>query len=419
MNIILFIIFLMIITSLIYSAAILQQIKNLKFKVDVYFFYFLGWLLYGAYPVLFCLISEACEFYSIFKFSVQLLYAVLFWVLGTSIAIKVNFHNKSYDRYRAHQKRKYIMILAVFTVIQLAEIYMSSLYTNFFEYLQNNYGNYNKQGLNSLTSSIPFFITGVLIFVHMNGFRKMASIFLLIFFIVFMFGGNRNIAIFNLISFIFLHFRGKYVSIFSVILGSILAISIASLIAVSREIGVAAVLGDPQKFDFFEKWIRNLSRYTNSEFGVMYRHVKYLEVAPNFETNVLYSYLISPMINLIPTAVWPSRPYTNSVEFTWYFWRGQETSKSGLGFSPITEAILSAGYFFPIIFCVFGFSIGTLIKSVNSNEVYKPHYFLLLTCVAAASLNFFRIDFAIFTKFIFLTFISGYTFILLCKFKIR
>ena len=420
MNIIFILVFLVLIISLYYSAAVLKQASNFELKVDVYFFYICGWLVYGAYPILFCSIGDTCDFETTFIYSVQVLYAVVFWVLGTFLAIKVTFSSRRDCQNTNYRNKNIILtIFAIITVILLVEIYMTSLYSSFGEYLTGSYGNFNKEGINSLTSSIPFIITGLLIWLHIHQFRKVAVIFLILFAVVFLIGGNRNIAMFNILALTYLQFRGRYVSAMKIIVVTLLAIAIASLIAVAREIGVIKVLGGSGQYDLLANWVRNLSRYTYSEFGVMYRHVGYLSEAPGFEANILYSYLISPIINLIPTAVWPSRPFTNSVEFTWYYWGIKGNSLGGLGFSPITEAIISAGYFFPFIFVTFGFSIGTLVKSINLTEKFSPVRFLLLTSVSAASLNFFRIDFAIYLKFIFLTFVASYIFLILARLRLK
>jgi hypothetical protein len=282
---------------------------------------------------------------------------------------------------------------------------MKSLYGDTLSYLISGYGSYNKSGVNSFTSSVPFIISGVLFYLYANTKSRFVSTVIIFFTLLFFLGGNRNVASFMLIGFVYINYYGCKVSIFKSFVIIVVLLSLSSFIAVSREVGVvnAFMSGDQS---LYQNWIRNMLRYNYGEFGVMYRHVEYSDVVGgSFETTWFNSYFFSPIINMIPTFIWPNRPSTNSVLFTNAYWGNAETLKSGLGFSVINEAKLSLGSLYFIVFFVCGYFFVFLSNNFKKNR--SPLLMLISGSIAAACLNFFRIDFAVYFKFIILTSLSG------------
>lgn len=368
-----------------------------------------GWLLYGILPSIVAVIASSNSYAYNLEFSSSVLIALFCWLLGYLIyyslfnqtAVKKVVNKKEYSTFS-------IFILLFFASL-LFNYYCVKLYGSIIGYLAAGYGNFEKSGISSLTSSIPFVIAGILFSCLIN---KKNNVFVLIyvfaFVLLFMLGGNRNIATFIMLGALIILFYGKRINLIFGVAVLFVAVSLASLIAVTREYAVISIVSDGSDIDLFEVWMLNLSKYNGGEFGVMYRHVGYAkEMLGHFDTSFIFSYFVSPIINMIPTSLWPDRPLTNSTAFTFAFWGGQEASKSGLGFSVLSEAKLSLGSLYFVVFLVFGVVFSYLNKKIKpGGGVNDSLYYFFYIAVCSSTLNFFRNDFAIYIKFILIVFIT-------------
>lgn len=374
----------------------------------------ISWVLYGLMPLLFIhntedsLTSKDLDF--IFIISVS----ILFWVSGIflgSTATKVRTNRSNYlsnNKYSNPGSFKYMYILIIF----LLYFYISKLYDNPIQYLTQQYGVYNIENISSLVSSIPFIIAGLLFYLSFFVRSIGSIIFTITVALFFALGGNRNLFAFIIIGLLFSIYRNVKIHpiiillfIFSIILG-------ASFLAVAREYGIGNILsGGSTDFSISEVYEFS-KRYNEGEFGTLKRTIGYVnEKGGDFEFYFPgFSYLISPIINLIPTTLFSSRPNTIATEFTFHYWGGKTDFVEGLGFSPIAEGIINFGYIFFVVPIFIAAVLLTIIsiKSVNLKYNDKYNWLFFITCVTAASLNFFRIDFALYLKFILISFFTAY-----------
>lgn len=262
-----------------------------------------------------------------------------------------------------------------------------------------------------LVSSIPFLIAGLLFYLSL--FKRSAGsiVFGIIVALFFALGGNRNLFALIIIGMLFSVYRNIKIKSIIIILFILIIIVGASFLAVAREYGIGNVLtGGTTDFSISEVYEFS-KRYNEGEFGTLKRTIGYVsEKGDDFEYYFPgFSYLLSPIVNIIPTSLFSGRPNTIATEFTFHYWGAKSDFVEGLGFSPIAEGIINFGYiFFVIPISITAFLLTKIsIMSFNLTGHYKNYRLIFITCVAAASLNFFRIDFSIYTKFILISFFSA------------
>jgi hypothetical protein len=107
------------------------------------------------------------------------------------------------------------------------------------------------------------------------------------------------------------------------------------------------------------------------------------------------TYTIDSAINLVPQQIWRSRPPSPAVKFSIVYY-GTEFLESGLGFSPLVEAIMNFSRVG--ILPIFAFT-AILFVSVDRWARRSGRVGILIACILLPSIvNWNRIDFAATTK---------------------
>lgn len=384
--------------------------KDFNVKVDLNFFFAIAYLLYGLIPSVILLFNEQknnLEF--IFNTQVMILCILIGYIVFELFSVR----NKSkalriYNNYLGFFK---LFLLILFTVFIL-DYYIETLFTSWELYFTQKYGKYNVSGVSSLTSLIPFLLLGIWVSITgksliTNSFnRKLIFLTVLIIGLIFIIGGNRNIGI----MFVFILFFAKYfdekINLFKFLSLIFLGIIFAAVLAVYREYGIINIILGTKSVEINDV-IRYITAYNEGEFGTMYRVLNYyMEFNGNFDVVPLFSYIFSPIVNLIPTFIYPNRPDTISTLFTYAYWGGSSDFIEGLGFSPIVEAKMNLSSFWWIIFIIFGYLLN-VIQFISMSYLSNINKYLLLVSLSIPILNFFRIDFALYIKFVVIIWISS------------
>jgi oligosaccharide repeat unit polymerase len=372
----------------------------------------IGWVLYGLTPLLFISHTEDRLSSQDLNYIVVISASIIFWVAGIFIGASATKTRPDHSSYHSNNKcsdlgstRKILI-----SIIFLLSFYIYKLYDNPIQYLTQQYGLYNAENVTSLISSIPFLIAGLLFYLSIFNRSSGLVVFSIIISLFFALGGNRNLSAFIIIGVLFSVYRNVKIKPIIILLFFSGIIASASFLAVAREYGIGNVLtGESTDFSISEVYEFS-KRYNEGEFGTLKRTLEYVnEKGGDFDYYFPgFSYLLSPIVNLIPTSLFPSRPYTIATEFTFHYWGAKEDFVEGLGFSPIAEGIINFGYIFFVIPILITAVLLTMISIRSMAGSPKYYWLIITTCVAAASLNFFRIDFALYTKFILISFLSAY-----------
>jgi len=402
------------------------------FKVTVLNAYNIGWLLYIVIPALLTLSdvflashSVSFEIFAIFGLSIAA------WYLGIwsyfSICSPSHKILASKEEYLVPLRSNRLTANTGFTIIVILILSMlvlqvNSLYDGFDSYFSSSYGNYNVDNVNSFSSSAAFIIIGSIFGCKMacqyrlrlNQFMNALAIFVTLFWIA---GGLRNIAAMLAIGFVFMlnvNRRLPTLTILLVILSSLVA---AAFIAVFRNYAIMALLtGEVNISEIASDAASFSSRYLDGEFGTPYRVYLYLKSTPSLLSIVpAKSYLLDPIINLVPTIINHERSPTLSVLFTYEYFNTTNPPE-GLGFSLINEAIINFGFFFfPIPLFFFGFIIALISRRNERSFHHSTSLNIFSVALASVSLNLFRIDFAIYIKFLVIIFLSAQFAYYFCK----
>lgn len=419
-------IFLLLICLLIWVQFYHDKTNSLKsFYVSPILFLNIGWVLYGLGPLLFLSDSAYRLAHQDKDYILVILASTIFWCLGLFVGASAirKRQNQTANNLNTNHVSLESSIRYIIAIFLLVAFYVYKLYDNPIQYFTQQYGFYNSENISSVVSSIPFIVAGVIF--YLVSFRRSNTvvIFCLLVAIFFALGGNRNIFAFIITGMLFSVYRNKKART-SLILFIVIAIIVtASFLAVAREYGIGTVItGAATDFSMSEV-LEFSKRYNEGEFGTMYRTVGYVNEKGIYFDYYFpsFSYVFSPIVNLIPTSIFPARPNTIATEFTFHYWGRKGDFVEGLGFSPLAEGIINFGYVFFVIPIFIIAIMLTLISIRSMNLIEKKEYYwqMLATCVAAASLNFFRIDFAIYTKFIFISFASAAFALKLSKTRFR
>lgn len=209
-------------------------------------------------------------------------------------------------------------------------------------------------------------------------------------------GGNRNQAILILIALIWSKFRKNSFNKLFVYASIIIIIVALNVVAVFREYGVANILAGNISLDWSLVWKYSFG-FSDGEIGTMYKFFEYkdrISTDFKFPYSYGYSYFILPVINLVPSIIWKSKPMVYSNYFSHHAFGGFKGI--GYGFFPIYEAQINFGFFWPIVFVIWGYFLSknkTKSESVGINKYLNVG---LLTCLV---LNIWRIDFSTLFKF--------------------
>jgi len=382
---------------------------------DYQFFIGFGFFLYSFFYLLEKYLKNLFTT-NVLSFATDVSLALIFFIIG-NIACQILFTKKissinSVDNINLNSKKISLssekIFLSFFLLFILLQIYMSLVFGGWIIYFTQVYGEFKIEGINSFTVIIPllcssfvlFFNSPYIIISRNNKYLVfLVSLFLVI---IFIFGGNRNLGMMVAISLMWSKFFRKKFNFFKFIPILIVGLILTSLNAIGRQYGLINFISGSVSvpYDVALDYVLSVS---NGEFGTMARVVDFSrEFNFNLQTFPGYSYIVDPLVTLIPTIIWEHRPYTIAVEFTKQYWGGLGEGTEGLGFSPILESKLNFGFFWPLIFFYLSFVIKFL--EIKISKISKRIYYYFFGSFSAVSLNFYRIDFAITFKFAILIF---------------
>jgi len=385
-----------------------------SFRLTTLSIYNITWTVYCIIPLLFSFnnLNDSVS-------NIYLILASIFWFGGQLVGLHDNIVITSLYKIRIPFFRiLHPNILPVFGfAASLFVVYFTvGDFSNIFSYKYNDTSIVRETS--SFISSLPFITIGIFL-AWLSSSRKQSSLLgiLLIFFssLLWMLLGLRNIASMLLISSMYHIFYGKKLSFRHIYIAAI-AYLIASIVAVFREYSFLTLL-DISNLDVNSLMLTDyILNYNATEFGTTFRSLVYIQNI-QFQYPVLKSLILDPFINLLPSFIYPERGPTISVLLSQSYY-GSNNLNYGLGFSFIAEAI--AG--FDALFIVPIFFAGYAIAKIHVFDLFvhnsdRPHLFekVFLAAFAGASLNLLRIDFAIYFKFIILTFLFGSICLLLTK----
>lgn len=234
--------------------------------------------------------------------------------------------------------------------------------------------------------------------------KYFSSAIILLFTLLLVIRGSRNVASMMLFPFIFTIMRHKSFSIYRVISFAIIFYLLGYSVGVIRNAGFGEIASLNFEYSVFDPLAQ--------EFGTNYSlFTKWIESSSNQELALGRTYIIDPVVNLIPYKMWPNRPQGPAIQFSMSYFGVSNVSdlKEGLGFSPIIEAFMNFSYFgvlpafliFPFVFCKY--SSFLFRHKSHKNNVLSGFLILIV-------LNWLRIDFATCFKIFLIFLISTYFF---------
>jgi oligosaccharide repeat unit polymerase len=209
--------------------------------------------------------------------------------------------------------------------------------------------------------------------------------------------GNRNIALILALPVCVHYLRGRRLRISGACLAAILAYVGLYLVGVIRNVGFAKVGGLQITSSAFDP--------LSGELGTLYGVHEKTENTSLFDNEwwLGRSYLIDPVVNLVPRQLWADRPLTVAQAASFAYYGGGRVG-FGIGFSPIIEAKLNFGP----VGCMLLFAILPVLIGLIERPLDKPNGLALLCYGATAPMlvNFWRIDFATAIKMLVLFFLA-------------
>jgi hypothetical protein len=371
-----------------------------------------GWFLYGVLPSLDSLTHGQVSSSEI-DFAISVLIALFALIIGNLFSGVFLRKNKQVNRVNSKIKdfvqgkkvtlsgvHAFLFIILMFFIV---DFYISNVFGSWLSFLFKKYGFYEVTGINSFTASAPLLIVAIIlvmnarfIFINSRSVRFLLILASIIVIIIFLLGGNRNLGVMMFFAMLYSYGFRRKVNFYFIILLLLLSVLFSGIIAVYREYGIINVIlgGESTSLD---NLIRYMFAINEGEFGTMFRVQNYAKEVDSSGLIIFpgFSYIVSPIVNLIPKLIFLDRPDTLSVMFTKEYWGISNGIMIGLGFSPIVEAKLNFNYLWPVVFIIYGFIIEIIMRS----SVYSVGRYFLIASLSAASLNFYRIDLAIYIKF--------------------
>ncbi len=227
---------------------------------------------------------------------------------------------------------------------------------------------------------------------------------ILLFALILVIRGSRNVASMMLFPFIFTIMRNKSFSIHRVITFALIFYILGYSVGVIRNAGFGEIANLNFEYSVFDPLAQ--------EFGTNYSlFTKWIEFSSNQDLALGRTYFIDPLVNLVPYKMWPNRPQGPAIQFSMSYFGVSNVSdlKEGLGFSPIIEAFMNFSYFgvlpvfliFPFVFCRYS---NFLIRHKSHKNNVLSGFLILIV------LNWFRIDFATCFKIFLIFLISTHFF---------
>lgn len=313
-------------------------------------------------------------------------------------------------------KAEFIAVVVCFSIgliINLASVFISYG----FSYFTSGYDRAVGSEPNVLLGFLTYYSVGyalifnnkILIKTPRN--RIFALITTALFALLYLVGGHRNMVMLITIGAFFAIMQGKKINILIVApLLSILVLaggfiaamrnySVWDLLSRSVQVNVPMVLANTFSINEFG---------TSMIFSYYEAHINEGFVFPHANG---FSYILGPLINLIPRALWPDRPLGLADLFS-----QQGYGKFigyGLGFSPIFEAKVNFNFLWGGMFIFWGWLLRKLsfhspvAKPISTPDGSSIRY-VFYGAISCVMFNFFRIDFAICVKFIVYIMIFAY-----------
>lgn len=393
-----------------------SQSVGIHSSINFPLFFFLGWIAYsGLYLIEIILkntITETDQF-----FLIDAIISIISLIIGTFI---YKTYKKKYHIYDLNQKPNKIFYLSKsrlyflsFFMFIILHFFIVQVYGSWIVFFTQSYGNFLVTGINSFTSSIPLVIVSfILIFnshyiILSRSNALICRVLSIIFILIFMLGGNRNLGLMMITALIFARFQGTKINLILIAFVLIILVPFFSVVAIGRMYGFINFISGDIYIPNSAIWDYIFS-ISHGELGTMVKVSEYYNLL-NIDTKLEmgYSYFVQPFINLIPTFLYSDRPVTISVDFTRQYWgaTGFESQLIGLGFSPIVEAKMNFGFFWPLAFISIGFLLQLLKEKVKKNS------YIFWGALTIVTINFFRIDFAITFKFFIIVYSFAYFFI--------
>ncbi len=225
--------------------------------------------------------------------------------------------------------------------------------------------------------------------------RRIAFIISMVVIAVHFLLGNRNLAVMVGMGLVWSLFREKKFKKVTVYLLMIAGIVFLGIVAVMREYSIMLVLkGEVAiNWDLARKYAFS---FANGELGTTFKFETYksrIVSGFQFPYRFGYSYIIMPLINVIPSAIWSGKPTAYADYYSHHAFGSFDGT--GYGFSPIYEAQVNFGLLWWIVFVIVGYFLAGCNRNVDDNM----NKFFNVGLVACILLNFFRIDFTTCFKF--------------------
>lgn len=415
--------FLIKLTCLIFLTLLLyfqlNNKKTLKVNLNIAIVFLGAYILYIIIPLIEVFINGEINKYSKL-FVEEALVATIFINIGVFVARKVSFSKKSEmnkpksfgEIYYYNSSNLEMIKVLISTVICFVCIFIfiqfnkGGVYSYFVTGYGQRTGSYESTTIGSLIYSA---IAYAIVFnnrdiIKYKRSRYFAHIVTLIFVGIFVLGGNRNIAIMILLAMLLVVLKEKKINILK--LGAFAFIGAISMgfVAVFREYGLMNVLKGKVILNY-NNVMEYVFNFRNGELGTTFKFATYsqhISDSFSFPFGLGYSYVILPIVNLIPRSLWENKPVAYADYFSKYAFG--DVSGLGFGFSPIYEAKVNFGFLWGIVFIVIGFIIMKLTMKYSKKEV-NIKLQLLTFSFSCIILNFFRIDFTTFFKFFMMIFL--------------
>lgn len=363
----------------------------------------LAFILYTFFPVIDCFVNNK-NIENATNFLWQSIFIIICIFMGMILEMKIRiigFKRKEVDTYICNNP---MLWTAFWGIICLLFLFINIHFTRggLINYLTASYRESyigNAIATSTIGSLMFAVMPYVMIFtdrevVKMRSARIMAYIVGIIYILVTFMGGNRNLAVMIIIAGAWTVLREKKFNVVIIIISATLGVIILGVMAVLREYGIANVLSGQIKLNW-DSIFQYAFSFSNGELGttLMFEgYTKRLDPSFKFPYSYGYSYIILPILNLIPSAIWASKPMAYADYFSHYAFGNFEGI--GYGFSPIYEAKINFGFIWWIVFI----TIGIFMAKRDKYSKYKNSYYNtgLIACII---LNFFRIDFSTCFKF--------------------
>lgn len=366
-------------------------------KISFANMFLLAFFAYTFLPVFDCILQNKDINYAtsfIWKADIILVCLNLGMIIGRSIPL-IKTRDKEY------MNSNQVLLTVIWGVFSLSLLFINIILTRggLSNYLSSTYRESIVNASSTIGALLYALMPYALIFLDKDIInnklaRILAVSFSSISIILTFMGGNRNIAVMIMLAGVWSFLKDVKFRVIPTLLMVLCGIIGLGVIASIREHGVINVLSGNANIDWSLVWKYAFS-FSNGELGTTLKFEIYQDqIIPGFTFpfGFGFSYLVLPIINLIPSALWPGKPWMYADHFSHYAFGSFDGL--GYGFSPIYEAQINFELLWWIIFLILGiFICNRDRRKLNKSSFYNNG---LMACIM---LNFFRIDFSVCFKF--------------------